>query len=39
MILLNLSYIPDEVVQSVDFTEAGWSAVFKAKMEAYKAAF
>jgi len=24
MILLNLSYIPDEVVQSVDFTKAGW---------------
>lgn len=39
MILLNLSYIPDEVVQSVDFTKAGWSLLFKESMDKYKAAF
>jgi len=39
MILLNLSYIPDEVVQSVDFTKAGWSQLFYTRMEEYKADF
>ena len=39
MILLNLSYIPDEIVQSVDFTKAGWSERFKNSMDEYKAAF
>lgn len=39
MILLNLSYIPDEVVQAVDFTKAGWSILFKESMDKYKAAF
>jgi len=39
MILLNLSYIPDEVIQSIDFTKAGWSQRFKNGMDEYKAAF
>lgn len=35
MILLNLSYIPDEVVRFIDF-EPGWSERFKKHMDAFK---
>jgi len=38
MILLNLSYIPDEVVQKINFTP-GWQKEFKANMEEYKKKF
>lgn len=33
MVLLSLAYIPDEVIQSVDFTKAGWSSQFLERME------
>lgn len=36
MILLNLSYIPDEVVHTIDFTKWGWSRNFASEMENYK---
>jgi hypothetical protein len=33
MILLQLAYIPDEVIQDVDFTKSGWSIKFKERMD------
>jgi len=39
MILLQLAYIPDEVLQDVDFTTPGWSYRFWIRMEKYKADF
>lgn len=39
MILLQLAYIPDVVIQDVNFTEAGWSYKFKERMEQYKQDF
>jgi len=36
MILLNLAYIPDIVIQEVDFTKAGWSILFKERMDLFK---
>jgi hypothetical protein len=38
MILLNLSYIPDEVVRLIDF-EPGWSKRFHKHMDAFKELF
>lgn len=32
MILLQLAYIPDEIIQKVNFTQAGWSYKFKEAM-------
>lgn len=32
MVLLQLAYIPDEVIQDVDFTTPGWSYRFKERM-------
>jgi len=32
MVLLQLAYIPDVVIQDVDFTKAGWSFKFKERM-------
>lgn len=32
MILLQLAYIPDEIIQKVDFRLAGWSYKFKEAM-------
>ena len=37
-ILLNLSYIPDEVVQKINF-KPGWQREFKKNMDEYKAKF
>lgn len=39
MILLQLAYIPDVVIQEVDFTQGGWSLDFKQKMDEYKQKF
>jgi len=39
MILLNLSYIPDEVVKEIRFDQPGWSEVFKNNMDDYKKKF
>lgn len=39
MIFLQLAYIPDTVVQHVDFTKAGWSYEFKERMDQFKADF
>ena len=39
MILLNLSYIPDEVVKQIRFDKPGWSEKFYKHMEEYKDAF
>jgi len=36
MILMNLAYIPDEVVQKIDFTVEQWSKVFLKNMNSYK---
>jgi hypothetical protein len=38
IILLNLSYIPDEVVQKINFTP-GWQKEFLENMEQYKEKF
>jgi len=38
MVLLNISYIPDEVVQKINF-KPGWSIEFKKNMESYKRHF
>jgi hypothetical protein len=38
MILLNLSCIPDEFVQKINFT-TGWQKEFKANKEEYKKKF
>lgn len=38
MILLNLAYIPDEVVHKINF-RPGWSREFKRNMDEYKAKF
>jgi len=38
MILMNLSYIPDDVAKKINFAP-GWRAEFKANMEEYKKAF
>lgn len=38
MILLNLSYIPDDVVKHIDF-QPGWQRRFQGAMEGYKAVF
>jgi len=38
MILLNLSYIPDEVIQKINFTP-GWQKEFKKNMNEYKIKF
>jgi hypothetical protein len=35
MVLLNLSYIPDQVVEHIDF-QPGWSVRFKLAMILYK---
>lgn len=39
MILLNLSYIPDDVVKRIRFDEPGWSEQFLEHMEEYKRKF
>lgn len=39
MVMLQLAYIPDDVIQDVDFTKAGWSYKFKERMDQYKADF
>ena len=39
MILLNLSYIPDEVVKQLRFDVAGWSEKFQRNMQEYKENF
>ena len=39
MILLNLSYIPDEVVKQIRFDEPGWSKDFHKHMSEYKEKF
>lgn len=39
MILLNLSYIPDEVVRRIRFDEPGWSEQFYKHMDEYKETF
>ena len=36
VVLLNLSYIPDEVVKTIRFDEFGWSVKFKKQMDLYK---
>lgn len=33
MVMLQLAYIPDCVIQDVDFTKAGWSYKFKERMD------
>jgi hypothetical protein len=33
MILLQLAYIPDVIIQDVDFTQSGWSYKFHDRME------
>ena len=38
MILLNLSYIPDEVIKYIDFMP-GWQQRFKANMQVFKQNF
>ena len=38
MILLNLSYIPDDVVKHIDF-QPGWQLRFKGAMQGYKGYF
>ena len=38
MILLNLSYIPDDVVKHIDF-QPGWQRRFKGAMQGYKGYF
>lgn len=39
MVLLNLGYVPDEVVQSMTDFKPGWSLAFKSNMEDYWAKF
>ena len=39
MILLNLAYIPDEVVKKIKFENAGWSYEMKIEMDNYKKQF
>lgn len=39
MILLNLAHVPDEVAKTIDYSQAGWSVLFKKEMEAYKKRF
>lgn len=36
MILMNLAYIPDEVVHKIDFTVEQWSKAFLKNMQSYK---
>lgn len=38
MVLINLSYIPDEVAHKINF-KPGWSVEFKKNMEQYKKQF
>ena len=35
-VLLNLAYIPDEVIKKVNFAEKGWRKVFVKAMNEYK---
>lgn len=39
MILLNLAYIPDEVVRTIRFDQCGWSRKLKEAMDKYKDVF
>ena len=36
MVLLNLAYIPDAVVDGLDFGRPGWRVAFNERMDAYK---
>lgn len=39
LIMLNLAFIPDNVIKNLDFSQPGWSKNFKQDMENYKLEF
>lgn len=39
ILLLNIAYIPDDVVRSINFHKHGWSKTFKKSMEDHKMEF
>ena len=36
LVLLNLAFLPDEVVRKIDFTQEQWSVKFKKDMDEFK---
>lgn len=36
LILMNLAFLPDEIIQKIDFNQEQWSVKFKKDMDEYK---